>query len=128
VRAKRYPADFAHWPPETLERLDRAELAITPFTLAEEKVGALRAGWSEERARAHEQRLRRLLLIPLDYEVIDAYAQLRVECSARGLSFGYHDLWIGATALSRGIPLVSCDRRQCEIPGVETIYLPPKRP
>jgi tRNA(fMet)-specific endonuclease VapC len=111
-----------------LDRLDRAYLAITPFTIAEEKVGLLKSGWSESRKRAHEQRLGRLVLIPLDHEIIDVYAELRVECETKGQSFGYHDLWIGATAKSRGIPLVSCDRRQCEIPGIEAIYLPPKPP
>jgi predicted nucleic acid-binding protein len=126
VRAARYPDDFSHWPAEILERLGRAYLAVTPFTVAEEKVGLLKSRWPEARRQAHEERLRRLMLIPLDYEIIDAYAQLRVECEKEGQTFGYHDLWIGATALSRAIALVSCDRRQCDIPHIEAIYLPPK--
>lgn len=128
MRAAKYPTDFAHWPEEILERLGRAYLAITPFTVAEEKVGLLKSGWPDERKHAHEGRLRRLMLIPLDYEIIEAYARLHVECESSGEGFGYHDLWIGATALSRGIPLVTCDHRQSEIPGIETIYLPPKPP
>lgn len=108
-----------------IDRLDAAILAITPFTLAEERVGYLAAGWGRGRITEYELRLSRLLLIPLDLDIVEAYAQLRFDCQRSGLSFGYHDLWIGATALSRDIPLVSCDRSQCDIPGIDAIYLAP---
>jgi len=103
-------------------------LAITPFTLAEERYGYLKAGWGQPKIARYEQRLRALLLIPLDSAIIDSYAELRWQCEREGLSFGYHDLWIGATALSRGIPLVTCDRGQCSIPGLEVVYLAPDPP
>jgi predicted nucleic acid-binding protein len=109
-----------------LDRLNNAVLAITPFTLAEERYGYLSGGWGPDRIEAYERRLRRLLLIPLDLDIVDTYAQLRFDCKKLGRSFGYHDLWIGATALSRSIPLVSCDNAQCEIPGLDAIYLPPQ--
>jgi predicted nucleic acid-binding protein len=125
VRAKASPGSVAHWPLAVIGRLNAAILAITPFTLAEERFGYLKSGWGHAKVAEHERRLGRFLLIPLDLGIIDSYAALRFECQKSGLSFGYHDLWIGATARSRGIPLVSCDKSQCDIPGIEAIYLPP---
>jgi predicted nucleic acid-binding protein len=73
-----------------------------------------------------ERRLSRFALIPLDLAAVDEYARLRVECESRGLTFGYHDLWIGAIAISRNLTLVSCDEHQCEIPRLDSLYLPPR--
>jgi predicted nucleic acid-binding protein len=119
------PETVEHWPKEVLERLSAAVLAITPFTIAEEKFGWLHAGWPPEKVARYEQQLRALLLIPLDLETVDCYAALRAECMSKGLTFGYHDLWIGATAISQEIPLVTCDKSQSTIPGLDAIYLPP---
>jgi predicted nucleic acid-binding protein len=35
-------------------------------------------------------------------------------------------LWIAATALTRGLPLVACDRDFGPVEGLELIYLPRK--
>lgn len=117
---------MAHWPQATLDRISQSRLALSPFTIAEERYGWLKAKWPPERIAASEQRLRSFLLIPLDLDIVARYAQLRVDCEQQGLSFGYHDLWIAATAIERGLILVSCDKRQCSIPGIQAVYLSPK--
>jgi predicted nucleic acid-binding protein len=128
LRATSRPELLAHWPAGVLDRLDRARLAITPFTLAEERVGRLAARWGPKRSAKAEARLSRFALIPLDLAAVDEYARLRVETEAGGRTFGYHDLWMAAIAISRDLPLVTCDRSQSEIPGLDAIYLPPRAP
>ena len=39
------PERFSHWPAETVERIDRAILAISVITLAEARYGYLHARW-----------------------------------------------------------------------------------
>jgi predicted nucleic acid-binding protein len=124
LRAAVRPELVRHWPPDVVARLDRAHLAITPFTLAEERVGRLKAGWGTRRSADAERRLSRFILVPLDLTAVDAYARLRVASDQTGQKFGHHDLWIAAIAISRALPLASCDRTQCAVPGVDAIYLP----
>ena len=124
-RANAEPGRFAHWPADVLERIGHARLAITPMTIAEERYGWSVARWGAERVVRSQRLLRSLLLIPLDLSVVERYAHLRYQCRSLGLDFGYHDLWIAATAIDRRVTLVSCDSRQCSIPGLSALYLPP---
>lgn len=76
-----------------------------------------------------EARLAAFLQIPLDEGIIDVYAELHA-WATKGNPTPHNDLWIAATALSRRIPLVSCDRDFDRIAGegftLEHIYLPPR--
>jgi predicted nucleic acid-binding protein len=125
ARATARPELIGHWPADVLERLDNAILSVSPFTIAEERYGRLKANWNPTKAAAAEQRLSRFPIIPLDMEAVDEFARLRVLCERNGQAFGIHDLWIASIAVSRGIPLVSCDENQCNVPGLDAIHLPP---
>lgn len=39
------PARYAHWPADTLTRIEAAILAVSVITLAEARYGYLNAGW-----------------------------------------------------------------------------------
>lgn len=124
-RAQRQPSKYAHWPSVVLDRVAAAIVAITPFTVAEVRAGAIVSNWSPARVAHLENLLRGYVLIPLDELVLDEYAKLHALCRTKGIGIGQNDMWIAATAISQGLLLVSCDRRQCDLPGVDSIYLPP---
>lgn len=105
------PERYEHWAPATIERIDAAILAISVMTLAEARYGYLKAGWGERRIAEEEGRLAAYLLVPLDPGVLDEWARLRAVCEAAAIAVPDNDLWIAATAATRGYPLVTCDRR-----------------
>jgi predicted nucleic acid-binding protein len=125
---ERGKAATAHWDRVTVARLDAAILAISVFALAEIRGGRIYAGWGQARCDRQEARLAAFLHIPLDEGIMDVYAELHA-WARKGNPTPHNDLWIAATALSRRIPLVSCDRDFERIAGggftLEHIYLPP---
>lgn len=127
MRAASRPGINDHWPADAVERLDSAILTISVITVAELRFGMIRAGWGLAKRAEAEHRLAAYTWIPLDAETIDRWAALQAEAMALGHTGpGHNDLWIAASALVRGYPLVSCDVAQCELPGVcdNVIYLP----
>ena len=87
------------------------ESAISVVTLAELHAGVLAARDTETRAR----RLATLDAVS-DVEVLDidaasarVWAQLRVQLAEAGRRVDVDDLWIAATAASRGLPVVTQD-------------------
>jgi predicted nucleic acid-binding protein len=123
--ARHRPSLYQHWDREMLDRISRAILAITPFTLAEVRFGYRAKGFGAARVAAIENNLRSFLLIPLDEQALETYVDLKVELRHAGRALGFHDCWIAAVAISQGRPLISCDRGHEDLPSLETIYLPP---
>jgi len=119
------PSRYGHWPKETLDRLDRAQLAITPFTLGEARAGYVMKRWGPARIAAADNQLASFLLLPLDTLTLEEYAKLHAHCKLSGKPLHHNDLWIAATAISRGLELVTSDAAQSNLPGVRAIYLPP---
>lgn len=117
---------YAHWPTDTLGRVDAAILSISVITLAEARYGYLNAGWGPARIEREERRLAGFLQIPLDPTVLDEWARLRVLSRQNGWNVGDNDLWIAATWSARGHALVTCDADQARIvdPGLEVLHLP----
>jgi predicted nucleic acid-binding protein len=126
-RARRNPARYEHWDAATLDRIAAAQLAINPHVLAEIRFGYVAGKLGPGRVAAIEHNLASFLLIPLDEPTLDTYVELRVHCRKAGRGIGFHDCWIAATARSRNVPLVSCDRGHVDLPKLETIYLAPDR-
>lgn len=119
----------SHWPRETIERIDAAILAISVITLAEARYGYLNANWGDSRIEREERRLAGFLQIPLDLMTIDEWARLKVLSRRNGWSLADNDLWIAATASTRGHALVTCDRDQARIAdtSLEVLHLPVPR-
>ena len=127
-RARRKPSDFAHWLVETLNRIDAAIVAISPFTLGEVRSGYIQARWGQARIVSIEHQLATYTLIPLDEDTVDEWSRLTAHCRTAGVTVGDNDRWIAATAISRGLPLVTCDENQSKVPGLNAIYLPADPP
>jgi predicted nucleic acid-binding protein len=127
-RASRDPAAVAHWPRDTVARLNAGVLAISIFALAELRAGRVHGRWQQKRCDAQEARLAAFLTVPLDRGVVARYVDLHA-WNLRGHPTPHNDLWIAATAMSRGVALVSCDRHFDSIAqdhDLQHIYLPQK--
>jgi len=61
----------------------------------------------------------------LSMTIIDECARLRALCRRSGTTVPDNDIWISATANTRGWPLVSCDKHFDAIPDVDHIRLDP---
>lgn len=87
------------------------EAAISPITIAELRVGVLAATDVDTRARrlATLEAVGDVQELPIDGAVAAAWAQLRVHLAQAGRRVNVNDLWIAATALANGIPVVTQD-------------------
>lgn len=100
---------------ESGRSLDRGlipdELLVSVVTLAELEAGVLAA----ERLADRAVRLRTLELasrlepLPIDSVAAAHWARLRVELHLAGRRAGVNDLWLAATALANGVPVVTQD-------------------
>jgi hypothetical protein len=98
-------------------------LAVAPQTVAEARYGSLKAGWGAHRLAELDRLVRRARTLPVDIETIDRVARLRNECRLAGhpLHQKQHnsDLWVAATAIRWGIPLVAHDGVFLDCPGLD---------
>jgi predicted nucleic acid-binding protein len=100
---------------ESGRRLDAAALpaesAISVVTLAELQAGVLAARDIPIRAirLATVEALSDIEVLPVDAAAALVWAQLRVQVAESGRRINLNDLWIAATAASRGVPVVTQD-------------------
>lgn len=115
---------IASWPTAVRNRLDSAILGISVISLAELRSGHLADGWGTERVARAETVIDAYLWFPLDLDVVERCAALRAKSLRNGWNCGDNDLWIAATAQSRGCAVVTCDLGFCRIEGIDLIYVP----
>jgi predicted nucleic acid-binding protein len=120
------PEATSTWPIDVVRRVDRAVIAISVVTLAEERCGHWLARWGERRRAQADRWLLQFMQLPVNGPVADAWARLKAAGQYAGRSFGANDLWIAATGYAREAPIVTCDRDFLHMRelGVEVIYLP----
>lgn len=96
------------------------EGAISPVTVAELHVGVLAAKDTETRARrlATLEAVADVETIPIDHAVAAAWAKLRIHLAEADRRLNVNDLWIAATALANGLPVVTQDDDFEPIDGV----------
>jgi tRNA(fMet)-specific endonuclease VapC len=98
-------------------------VAMAAITAAELLHGVHRLRASKRKTRAEavvETLLSSIPVIPFDLVCARAHARLGAELARRGITVGTHDLMIGATALARGLSIVTRDQRSfSRIPGLE---------
>lgn len=103
-------------------------IVIATQVVAEARFGAIRAGWGERRLEALERLLRSAYVMPPDDLTATAFANLRAACERAGhpLHQKVHngDLWIAATAVRRGVVLVSDDAVFEGCPDLQVIRQP----
>jgi predicted nucleic acid-binding protein len=122
------PDRYEHWPAATVERIAEAIPALSVITVAEQRAGWIYAKWGEAKREDAERRLRAYTWIPLDPGILDRWAQLDADCRRTGLTVDDNDKWVAATAIEHDLELVTCDKGQSELPGLNALYLPPDPP
>ena len=98
------------------------EAGIAAITVSELLQGVLRARGAKRSARqaSVEGLLGAVEVIPFDDRVARVHATLWADLERAGRSVGAHDLLIAATAIFRGGPLATLDRRGFTgIPGLQ---------
>ena len=96
------------------------EIAISAVTIAELHAGVLAARDVDTRARrlATLEATADLELLGVDERVAAAWARLRVHLAEAGRRLNVNDLWIAATALANGLPVVAQDDDFGPVDGV----------
>ena len=110
--------------PLDVERLpDR--LAISIITIGELRAGVLAATTPDVLNRRVNTLAGALALqaIPIDDAVAEAWALLRMRLREAKLRMPVNDSWIAATAMSRGIPIVTQDDDYVFVTGLDVIHV-----
>jgi len=96
------------------------EVAISAVTLAELHVGVLAARDVDTRARrlATLEAVGDIHLLAIDEAVAAAWARLRVHLAEARRRINVNDLWIAATALAHGLPVITQDDDFGPVDGV----------
>lgn len=122
---RRKPERLAHWPADALARIDGAIKVISFATRAELDAGLMRPDLDRTFVGRERARTAALPVLPLDQPTIDEWARLWECLRSRGVTIGQNDLWIAATACSRGHTLVTCDGDLTRLADeVDIVYLP----
>ena len=105
------PLDTARLPEES---------AISVVTLAELQAGVLAARDTQTRATrmATVDALGDIEVLPIDTPAALAWARMRVLLAEAGRRINGNDLWIAATATSRGVPVVTQDDDFAAVEGM----------
>ena len=99
------------------------QLAVSIITIGELRAGVLAA----TELAVRDRRLITLSTastldpLPIDGEVAEAWARLRIALRDAGRRMPVNDSWIAATAIAHGIPVVTQDDDYDDVPGLEVI-------
>lgn len=89
------------------------QIFLAAVTVSELRYGALVAGWSEARRGRLEESIQATTVIPVSNTLLTTTAELRFACRRAGhpLHDRSHanDLWIAASAVHIGAPLLTAD-------------------
>jgi predicted nucleic acid-binding protein len=87
------------------------EVSLSVVTIAELHAGVLAATDVDTRAIRLEtlESVADIAVLPIDEDVAAAWARLRVHLAEAGRRANVNDLWIAATAVAHGVPVVTQD-------------------
>jgi tRNA(fMet)-specific endonuclease VapC len=98
------------------------QVFLAAVTIAELRYGALVAGWGDQRCQRLEQSVAATTVVPVSDALLTAVAELRHTCRQAGhaLHVPVHanDLWIAASAIHIGAPLLTADAVFDDVPGL----------
>jgi len=98
------------------------QIFLAGVTVSELRYGALVAGWGEARRNRLDESIQATTVVPVTDRFLSTLAELRFAC--RGAGHPLHDrahandLWIAASALHIGAPLLTADNVFSNTPGL----------
>lgn len=103
--------------------LEGHSYAVAAQTEAEIWLGAWAAGWGKQRLAPIEKFFERVLVLPVDRRVAQAWAQVMLLAQRKGHRLSIQDGWVAATAWEYHLPLVTHDARLADVglAGLEVI-------
>jgi tRNA(fMet)-specific endonuclease VapC len=102
-------------PPEVLERFleyQVGDIAISAITLAELRYGVAKSHYWEKNAKALDEFIIPLEVLPFDEEATRSYGEIRAALEKAGTPVGSMDLLIAAHAVSLGVTLVTNNTKE----------------
>ncbi|TSA52204.1 MAG: type II toxin-antitoxin system VapC family toxin [Actinobacteria bacterium] len=101
------------------------ELAISVITLAELEFGVYSATDQQTRAKrmATFRKVMDFEAIDITSDIASVWAVVRASGQAKKSNLSENDVWIAATAINQGVPLVTQDRAFASISDLKTIFV-----
>jgi len=98
------------------------DIGISSITLAELRYGVAKSTHQDRNAKALDEFIIPLEVVPFDAEAAHLYGEIRATLERTGTPIGAMDLLIAAHALALGIPLVTNNTREfARIPELNII-------
>lgn len=99
------------------------EIGVSVITVGELRAGVLAAADVETRDRRLATLTQALAFepVPIDSQVAESWAKLRLLLRDSGQRMPVNDSWIAATAMSLGVPVVTQDDDYVDVVGLQII-------
>jgi len=88
------------------------EMVVSVVTYGELRLGAEKSDRRQAALGELELFALAVPVLPLDQQVAEIYAKIRLDLQQRGLIIGANDLWIAAHCLQLGLTLVTNNQRE----------------
>ncbi len=98
------------------------QILLAAVTVSELRYGSLVAGWGEARNQRLEESIQATTVVPVSDGLLSTVAELRYRCRSAGHALHdrahANDLWISASAIHVGAPLLTADSVFAGAPGL----------